>query len=120
MYVDGVDNTRINMKLHTFYGLVQCAEIKCSHYSRFCFCIEIQSVVHSNTQNPNPTPKAYCILDLQLQLACLLLPLCLFISTSNTHTHSQNYYISLHSSKRSQQRCKTDRRPTSRILINFV
>lgn len=86
--MDGVDNTRINMKLHTFYGLVQCAEIKCSHYSRFCFCIEIQSVVHSNTQNPNPTPKAYCILDLQLQLACLLLPLCLFISTSNTHTHT--------------------------------
>lgn len=28
-----VDNTRINMKLHTFYRLVQCAEIKCTVYS---------------------------------------------------------------------------------------
>lgn len=53
IYGRGVDNTRINMKLHTFYGLVQCAEIKCSLYStRLCFCVY---------ENDCPYCKAYCI-----------------------------------------------------------
>lgn len=85
--MDGVDNTKINMKLHTFYGLVQCAEIKCEHIilsvASVCtngmdrYCLPTHTSTNGQIQiqieNSNPTPKVYCILDVQLQLACLLL-----------------------------------------------
>lgn len=39
IYGRGVDNTSINMKLHTFYGPVQCAEMKCSFYSSLLYVL---------------------------------------------------------------------------------
>lgn len=71
-----VDNTRNNMKLYTFYRLVQCAEIKCTVYP--CLLQFIRMFDHI------AKCIVYCVLcfDHTITTRSSVITLCLSISTS--------------------------------------
>lgn len=105
--MDGVDNTKINMKLHTFYGLVQCAEIKCEHIilSVASVCTNGLSIyclpTHQHKQpNPNPNRKfksnTKSVLYFGRTITTCLSVITLFVCSFQHQTYREKKNYSIH------------------------